>query len=111
MEILALSGALTVERLASELGTSNRTLQRRLREQDLTFRDAQAHVRLKVAHTLLCETETAVQDIAARLGYRKPGAFARAFTRWTGQSPSAYRYIHRLDNLARSGQDSGSGRS
>ena len=32
-----------------------------------------------------------VQDIAQSLGYIDPANFARAFRRWTGESPSAYR--------------------
>lgn len=91
MQALILSGPLTMNRVAHALGTSSRTLQRRLREHHLTFRRAQAQVRMEAACALLRETGTPVQEIAALLGYRKPGAFARAFTRWTGQTPRAYR--------------------
>ena len=91
MEALSSSGPLTMERVARELHTSSRTLQRRLHENDVSFRELQANMRHKIASELLRGTEIPVQDIARRLGYRKPGAFARAFARWTGRTPLAYR--------------------
>lgn len=94
MKLLALSGVLTVESIARELDVSCRTFQRRLCEQDLTFRSMQAEVRLELAVELLRRTEMPVQEIARQLGHSKPGAFARAFTRWTGLSPRAYRRSH-----------------
>lgn len=85
------SGQASIARVARELGTSPRTIQRRLAEHGLTFRDVLAAVRLGSARRLLVQTDLPVQAIAARLGYRKPGAFARAFARWEGLSPSAFR--------------------
>lgn len=70
---------------------SCRTLQRRLSDQDLTFRDVLAQVRLKMAKNLLRQTDLPMCEIADRLGYRKPGAFSRAFVRWTDQPPTDYR--------------------
>jgi AraC-like DNA-binding protein len=91
MSELSLSGPLSVERVARHLGTSPRTLQRRLSNQGMTFRLLVDAVRLDVARSLVCHTDLPVQEVAARLGYRTPGSFARAFARWTGYSPSAYR--------------------
>ena len=88
---LALSGARSVARVSQELGLSRRTFQRRLSEHDLTFRDLVSQVRRDMAQALLSNTNLPVQDIAKLLGYKKPGAFARAFVRWTGQSPKGYR--------------------
>lgn len=88
---LALSGPLSIGRLARHLGTSPRTLQRRLADRRLNYRALVEEVRLETARTLLCRTDLPVQDIASRLGYRTPSAFARAFGRWTGCSPRAYR--------------------
>jgi len=56
-------------------------------------------VRLDAARTLLCQTDLPVQDVAALLGYRTPSSFARAFGRWTGRSPRAYRRCARLSRI------------
>lgn len=88
---LALSGPLSLGRVARDLGISPRSLQRELALKDTTFRQIVDAVRFDVARTLLTRTDFPVQAIAAKVGYRTPGSFARAFCRWTGQSPRAYR--------------------
>lgn len=40
---------------------------------------------------MLAETDARVADIASRLGYAEPSAFHRAFMKWTGMSPGAFR--------------------
>jgi AraC-like DNA-binding protein len=88
---LALTGRLSLARVARRLGTSPRTLQRRLSDQGLTFQSLVDRVRLYAAKALLCQTDLAVQDVAHRLGYCTPSSFARAFVRWTGTAPRAFR--------------------
>jgi len=108
---LVLTGSLSIERVAQYLGTSPRTLQRRLANRQRTYRDFVDEVRLTWAQTLLCKTDTPVHEIAQRLGYRNPNAFSRAFRRWTGTTPRAYRAAVRQSSaskkcLARNGQTS-----
>lgn len=91
MAELAATGPLSIERLANRLGESPRTLQRRLMARGLTFRGLLHEVRHDLARTLLLMTDLSIAEIARRLGYRSPGSFTRAFTRWTGRSPSAFR--------------------
>jgi AraC-like DNA-binding protein len=88
---LALTGPLSVARVAGHLGTSPRSLQRCLARQKLTLRKLVDAARLDHARVLLRETDLPVQDVAGLVGYRTPGGFARAFARWTGRSPSAFR--------------------
>lgn len=95
---LALSGPLSINRVAGHLGISPRSLQRGLALENTTFRQIVDTVRLEIARTLLAATDSPVQTIAAKVGYRTPGSFARAFGRWTGQSPREYR---RAGNLVR----------
>ena len=64
---------------------------RRLEEEGVTFEQLKDEVRLAVSRELLARTEIAVSDVAAALGYATPSAFVRAFRRWTGSSPSAWR--------------------
>lgn len=88
---LALSGAVSLELAAARLQTSPRSLQRRLREREVRFGALVAETRLGIAAALLRDTELSVQEIAARMGYGAPSGFARAFGRWAGLSPRAYR--------------------
>ncbi|WP_424753250.1 helix-turn-helix domain-containing protein [Methylobacterium sp.] len=88
---LALTGPLTVGRIADRLGTSSRTLQRHLAGQGVSLRAIVEESRLEIARVLLCKTDLDVQEIAARTGYSTPSGLARAFARWTGCSPRTYR--------------------
>ena len=76
-----------------------RTMGRRLEEEGVTFEQLKDEVRLATARELLARTDIAVSDVAATLGYATPSAFVRAFRRWTGGSPSAWRKAHRTDGV------------
>lgn len=88
---LALAGTISLEAAASDLRTSPRTLQRRLKEYGLNFWALVDQGRFEITGALLRETDMRVQEIAAGIGYSTPSGFTRAFTRWAGRSPSAYR--------------------
>lgn len=88
---LALDGPLTVGRIADHLGVSSRTLQRHLADQGASLRAIVEESRLEIARVLLCKTDLSVQEIAGRTGYSTPSGFARAFGRWAGSPPRAYR--------------------
>lgn len=88
---LAMSGPLSVARVARRLGTSPRTLQRRLSTHHLSFRGLAEQVRFDVARTLLAQTTLSVEEVSLRVGYRQPGSFARAFARWSGMQPRQFR--------------------
>ena len=80
-----------IDRVAAARGTTVRTLQRRLAESGLTYRRLVDEVRFERACRLLGDSGTRLSDIAAALGYAHPAHFTRAFTRWTGMTPRAYR--------------------
>lgn len=88
---LALTGPLTIRRIAEHLGLSSRTLQRHLADQGASLRAIVEESRLEIARVLLCKTDLSVQEIAGRTGYSTPSGFARAFGRWAGSPPRAYR--------------------
>lgn len=88
---LSLAGAVSLEAVAGRLQTSPRTLQRRLKGLGISFREVVEGARFEIAAALLRGTDLKVQEIAARLGYATPGTFARAFRRWAGCSPRAFR--------------------
>jgi AraC-like DNA-binding protein len=88
---LALAGTISLDEVARSLGTSPRTLQRRLNQRGVSFWALVEQSRFEIAAALLKGTDLRVQKIAVGLGYSTPSGFARAFARWSGRSPSAYR--------------------
>lgn len=81
----------TIERCGTKLRISSRTIQRRLIEQGLKFSDLVEEQRIEAAKHALRETEDALAEIALNLGYSDQSSFGRAFKRWTGEPPLAYR--------------------
>jgi AraC-like DNA-binding protein len=84
-------GEPTLERLAARLHMSARTLHRRLENEGTTFRCIVTDVRRELAERHLRERQLGVGEIAFLLGFSEPSAFHRAFKRWTGRPPRAYR--------------------
>lgn len=72
------------------LHVSVRTLQRRLAEHGESFERLLANVTLRHA-TALLRSPRSITEIAFALGYSDAAHFARAFARWTGMSPGAWR--------------------
>ncbi len=88
----ACAGELTLELVARRIATSPRQLQRAFDEGEAPpFQEVLIRVRLARAAALLRETDEAVGDIAAKVGYRRQSSFAKAFRREFGATPTAYR--------------------
>jgi AraC-like DNA-binding protein len=81
-------------RVARLFSMHRRTLTRHLRIEGLAFRQLTDEVRFEIASELLANTDMALSQIAAVLRYSEPSAFSRAFRRWSGESPSAWRRNH-----------------
>lgn len=84
-------GAPSLPAIARALGTSARTLQRRLGEDGRSFRDVVEEVRERLARDYLGRGDITLGDVAYRLGYAEVSAFLRAFKRWTGMTPTQFR--------------------
>jgi AraC-like DNA-binding protein len=84
-------GTLDLEAVARKLNLSERTLQRRLHEDGLSFRELSNEALMRRAKTLLSHQNLSVGEVATRLGYAEIASFTRAFQRWTGHSPRAFR--------------------
>lgn len=78
-------------RTAKALGISQRTLQRRLRDEGTTFARIVDSTRRELSEHYLTEPNVAVFEVAFLLGYSEPSAFHRAFRRWTGMTPQEFR--------------------
>lgn len=80
-----------IDWVAAKLGMTRRSLQRLLNTHGTTFNRLAGATLLRRAVVLLDEGTTPITEIALELGYRDPAHFTRAFRRWTGSSPIAYR--------------------
>jgi AraC-like DNA-binding protein len=81
---------LSIDAAAKAVGMSARTLKRKLALEALSFRqllDEELHSRALP----LLRSDLPLAQIAARLGYSNTANFERAFRRWTGQTPTAFR--------------------
>lgn len=81
----------TIAAVARQLAMSERTLRRRLAEENTTFRDLVEEVHRVLAEELLATGALTVDDVALRLGYAEATSFIAAFKRWTGSTPARYR--------------------
>ncbi|MFN3712088.1 MAG: AraC family transcriptional regulator [Alcanivoracaceae bacterium] len=80
----------SLERAASEMGMSGRTLRRKLAEQGTTWQQELDVVRERLAREYFARGGESVTEIALMLGFADSSAFAKAFRRWTGVSPSEF---------------------
>ena len=77
--------------VARRMGTSRRSLQRLLEARRTTFERLTLEVRRERAEAFLGQEDVSLAEVSWLLGYSEPSAFTRAFKRWTGRSPIAYR--------------------
>ena len=91
IDTLLPGGYPSVEEVARLLCLSSRTLQRTLSEAGDSYSDMVARCRCIAACESLEQTQKPIKDIAKKLGYRDASSFSRAFRRWTGTMPRAYR--------------------
>lgn len=81
----------SAEGIAELLAMHRRTLSRHLSGEGTGFREIANEVRFELARRLLADAEFSLAQIASALGYSEPSAFTRAFRRWSGQTPTAWR--------------------
>ena len=84
-------GSPRLEAAAEALGTSPRTLQRRLEEKATSFQDLVDDIRRDLACMYLEGGTLSPLEVAFLLGYSDRRAFLRAFKRWTGRTPGEFR--------------------
>ncbi|QXI40305.1 AraC-like transcriptional regulator QhpR [Pseudomonas xantholysinigenes] len=89
------SGVPSLDEVSARMGLSRRTLQRRLKEQEIEFSVLVEEVRRDLAVGYLNHSDFSMTQISLLLGYAESGSFTRAFRRWTGQSPQQFRQAGR----------------
>jgi AraC-like DNA-binding protein len=87
--------AVPVSDAARALAMSQRTLQRRLAEHGVSYREVQQLARAREARRLLGYEDMSVSEIAWQLGYTDVPSFSNAFKVWTGLSPTEWRQTPR----------------
>ncbi|MEH6450272.1 MAG: helix-turn-helix domain-containing protein [Oleispira sp.] len=87
-----LGQGLDLSALAKQAGLSSRQLSRRFKTVcGKTLGQYQQQLRCQEAKDLLKNTDMAVADIGIAIGYSDISHFGRIFSRYSGQSPKAYR--------------------
>ena len=81
----------TLEAVAAALNLAPRTLQRRLREESLSFKLVLDELRRELALVYLADASLSSLDIALLLGFAEQSSFTRACKEWTGSTPTQYR--------------------
>ena len=83
---------LCLDDIARRVASSRRQLQRAYAEiGNTTFRDHLTRIRMQRAAEMLATGRLTVREVAHRVGYRQPAQFAKAFRRYQGVAPSAFR--------------------
>ncbi|MEA3090683.1 MAG: hypothetical protein QOJ04_2025 [Caballeronia sp.] len=79
------------EAMAAALNMAEATLRRHLKQEGATYQSIRDALRRDLAIARLADTTQTIAEIAHALGFAEPSAFHRAFRKWTGVRPTAYR--------------------
>jgi AraC-like DNA-binding protein len=82
---------LTLDALARQFALSPATLRRRLDDEGAGWQALKDEVRRDLAIHRLADPSVSIEDIAAQMGFNDASSFHRAFRKWTGAAPGAYR--------------------
>ncbi len=85
-------GHLDLRDAARRAGMSVRSLQRKLEERGVSYRELTAMGRYRAACRMLTETRAPITRIALEVGYDNVSSFNHAFKRFAGMSPRSYRH-------------------
>jgi AraC-like DNA-binding protein len=96
-----LSGNASSEHVAGLFSMHSRTFRRRLAASGTTFKALADEERFSLSKDMLANSSLDVGHIAASLDYADSSAFTRAFRRWTGTTPAAWRAARSADSMVR----------
>lgn len=89
------NGDISVSNISHSLHISSRSLQRKLLDQSLTYRQVLDDYRRELAIIYIRQPRLSQGEISYQLGFSSPSNFSRAFKNWTGISPGEYRNLER----------------
>lgn len=85
------SGNVTEKQISEFLNLSQRSLQRKLEEENISFKSILNDTRKDLALLYVKDNHMSLTEITYLLGFSRQSNFSRAFKRWTGNSPKQYR--------------------
>ncbi len=91
LRVLLITHRSSQEQVAQLFSMHGRTLNRQLKARGTTFQALVSEVRYEIARQLVENTHMSMSQIAATLDYAAASVFTRAFRRWSGMSPAAWR--------------------
>lgn len=80
--------------IARSLGMSARSYHRRLSKHGVTFQTLTETTRRELAEGLLRDENYSLAEVAFLTGFSEQSSFTRAFKRWVGRTPAAFRREH-----------------
>ena len=80
-----------VAEVAKELHMTERTLRRKLSQENTSFRKILTELRMRLASQYLRDTDLTVGEIANSLGFTEDASFRHAFRRWSKLAPGGFR--------------------
>jgi AraC-like DNA-binding protein len=90
-----MTGHANADQVAALFGIHSRTMKRRLNAFGIGFQQLVDEARFEIARQMLEGSTMEVGQIAELLDYAAPGAFTRAFCRWSGTTPARWRAARR----------------
>lgn len=85
------AGRPDIQSVASELAMSERSVQRKLTDEGVTFQGLLSETRHEIALEYLSDSSLDLAEVAYLVGYEDQNSFFRAFRQWEDQTPSAWR--------------------
>lgn len=89
--------SLSIEAVADNFNVTVRTLQRKLKEEGISYIRIIQEVRRALAVDYIKNTDAPIKEISVVLGYAESSGFVRAFKKWTGKTPSEYRELNKVE--------------
>ncbi|MCW8335032.1 AraC family transcriptional regulator [Vibrio paucivorans] len=84
-------GESNIEGVAAQMAVSKRTLQRKLAAEEQSFQTVLQQVRYNLAEHYLKQTQLPILEVSFLLGFQESNSFIRAYSSWTGSSPTQAR--------------------
>lgn len=88
------AGRPDIRSVATELAMSERSLQRKLTDEGVTFQALLSDTRHELALEYLSDPALEIMEVAYMLGYEDQNSLFRAFRQWEDQTPSEWRAEH-----------------